>query len=154
MKGFTREDQIILGIGVASAVTIAVIGYFVTRSEKPAPKKDYGLRVGPQCASHEFKDSGKIEETVSRLIDIKAAQGSVDPFAVTSEWLRLAAGQCKAYPDQTRNPGEAELYREVFYVVIGEMQKKNLISEQMLEAYIEMIDAWASAQGASAGVLG
>jgi hypothetical protein len=147
MPGLSREDQIILGVGVVSALTIAVIGYAVSRQEKPAPKKDYGLRVGAQCASHEFKDTAKIKETISVIIDQQAAQGAVDPFSVTTQWLRRAAGACKAYPEQTRNPGEAELYWTIFNQVVELMKEKQLISEDMLVTYVEMIDLWAKAQG-------
>ncbi len=143
----SREEQIILGVGLVTAVTISVIGFMVTRP-KSVPKKDYGLRVGPQCASHEFTDTAKVKETISTLLNQKSAQGAVDPFMVTSEWIRKAAGTCKAYPERTRNPGEASLYQEIFYTVVGEMREKDLISDDMLETYLSMVDSWAESQGA------
>jgi len=144
----TSQDKVLL---VAGVVTVAAIGALIVglaKADKPAPKKNFGITVGPQCSTYEVTDSATISETISRLVDNSAALGAIDPFAATSTWLRGAAGQCKSFPDQARNPGEASLYREIFLQIIETMRTKQLLSTEMHDTYVAMIDTWARAQGA------
>lgn len=148
MQGLSREDKMLMGIGVGAVAVIATLGFFLTRETKASPrKKTYGLRTGPQCATYEFTDDARVQETVSELVDRTVAGGPVDPFAVTSVWLRAAAGECTSFPEASRNPGEARLYRDVFFVVLTQMKDKNLIAQDMFDTYVKMIDIWAQSQG-------
>lgn len=146
---FNAENKPLLILGGVAAASILLAVVFAKSSAKASstPVKNYGIKVGPQCSSFEITDSNTIAETISRLVDSTAAAGAVDPFAVTTAWLRGAAGQCKSFPEQTRNPGEASLYRQTFITVIKTMKDKNLISQEMSDTYMAMINAWAQSQG-------
>jgi hypothetical protein len=150
----TREDKLYLGIGVAAAIAVTTIAIVVSRdSPKASPKKNYGLKVGPQCSTYELTDPERAKETVAELVTKAAAKGSVDPFAVTQQWLRGAAPSCTFFPAQVRNPGEAELFQLVFHEVATSLQEKNLISDDLKDTYFAMVDTWATSQGADDTVI-
>ncbi len=148
----SREDKILFGVGIASALAITTLALVLSRGKPKPRKKSYGLKVGPQCSTYEYTDETRAKETIIKAVGEAAERGAIDPFAVASAWLRAAAGKCKSYPEQTRNPGEASLYRGAFLNVLQAMREKSLLSQDMDDAYHEMIDTWASAQGVDLGI--
>ena len=147
----SREDKALLGVSAVAALAIGTISIVLARRKKKVSKKSYGLKVGAQCSTYEFTDQTRAQETIAQLVDRAATKGAIDPFSVTTGWLRAAAGQCNAYPKQTRNPGEAALYRDIFYEVIEAMRERLLLSEQTEQTYRMMVDTWAASQGVEVG---
>lgn len=145
----SREDKLYLGIGIAAAIAVSTIAIVLSGDKQKAPpKKSYGLKVGPQCSTYELTDETKAKETIAQLVSKAVTKGAVDPFNVTREWIRAAAGQCATYPAQTQNPGEAVLFQHIFYEVLIAMREQNLVSESMEGTYTAMVDTWAQSQGA------
>ena len=144
---FSREDKILVGVAAATVLAVGTITIVLAGRKKKVTKKHYGLKVGAQCSTYEFTDQTKAQETIDHLVDQAAPRGAIDPFHLTTAWLHAAAGKCNAYPKQTRNPGEAALYKDVFYDVIASMRERLLLSEQAEQTYRMMVDTWAVSQG-------
>jgi hypothetical protein len=147
-----REDKVLIGVGIAGILALSTIALVLSKDKAKPKKTSYGLKVGPQCSTWEFTDATKAQDLVADLVDSESRKGTIDPFQLASAWLRAAAGECHAYPEQARNPGEASLYRDTFNEVLYAMRERQLLSEEMDATYKEMIDTWATSQGVEIGL--
>jgi len=151
---FDREDRpesrkmlpfyIAAGVVALGAIAGAVI---LTAPEPPKKKKGNGLKVLPQCAGYEIVDLVRLREALRKQLRKSAKDAAPDPFQVTSAFLRAKPHNCTVYPSQTRNPGEAEVYVEVFKLVTELMEQERYTSPAQRQVFDRMAEQWAAAQG-------
>jgi hypothetical protein len=127
--------------GGALAVTSVVLG--VRWLMKPDPF----TKVSDQCNDFALGDRQEINDAIVPLVRSAASDGPVDPFAVTTEFIRRYASHCNSYPAKTRNPGEAKLYVESFAQVLRVMEELQLVSHEQRGYFLEMVSVWGKSQG-------
>jgi hypothetical protein len=103
--------------------------------------------VSDQCNDFALADRQQINDAIFPLVRAAARDGAVDPFAVTTEFVRKYASHCRSYPETTRNPGEAKLYVQSFDQVLRVMQEQQLLSEDQRGYFLEMVSVWGKSQG-------
>lgn len=106
--------------------------------------------VSDQCNDFSLADREEINEALTPMIRKAASHGAVDPFGVTTEFVRRYAANCRTYPDTVRNPGEAKLYLRSFEEVLRIMADMQLVSPQQRAYFLEMVAVWAKSQGVPA----
>jgi hypothetical protein len=150
-EGRSSNDKrnIYIGVGVAAAVALLGIIIVATRPKATAPKPNLGLSVRPQCAGYTITDLTALRESLRRGLVKASKAGPPDPFRVTSDFLAQKRFGCTSYPAQVRNPGEADLFAAVFYIVTELMVQERLSSESQRQTFNVMVTTWAKSQGAN-----
>jgi len=103
--------------------------------------------VSEQCNDFALGDRQEINEAIVPLVRSAARGGAVDPFAVTTEFVKRYASHCRSYPETTRNPGEAKLYVESFAQVLRVMGDEQLLTDAQRGYFLEMVSVWGKSQG-------
>jgi hypothetical protein len=129
------------GVAGVTAVTMLV---------RWAMRPDPFSTVSPQCNDFAFGDRGEINDAIRPMVRAAARKGAVDPFAVASDFVRRYT-DCHSYPQNARNPGEAELYVSSFGEVLRVMEEEQLLSPEQKTYFSEMVAVWGRAQGLSGG---
>lgn len=114
-----------------------------------AMKPDPFQSVSDQCNDFALANRQEINDAIAPLVRSAAREGAVDPFAVTTQFVRRYADHCRSYPETTRNPGEARLYVESFAQVLRIMEEQQLISAPQKGYFLEMVSVWGKSQGLS-----
>jgi len=145
----TSMRNFYIGAGVVAGV--ALIGAIATSrpSTPKTKKKKLGIKVKPQCAGYTITDLIVLRENLRKSLQTAAKSGAPDPFQITSKFLSQKRLGCTVYPNQVRNPGEAETYAAVFKLVTELMQQEHLASEKQRRAFDEMASTWAKSMGAT-----
>lgn len=134
-----KKAAVVTG-GVVTVVGVAMLVRYVTRPN-PIPT------VTPQCNDFAFADRTEVAAAILPIIHAAAEEGAVDPFAVTTRFLRAHAPACRSYPEEARNPGEAKLYVQAFSEVMRVMQEQKLVSPDQRTYFLEMVAVWGKSQG-------
>jgi len=104
-------------------------------------------KVSDQCNDFALADREEINQAIFPLVRSAARDGAVDPFAVTTEFVKRYASHCRSYPETTRNPGEAKLYVESFAQVLRVMEEQQLLTAAQRGYFLEMVSVWGKSQG-------
>lgn len=136
----TARKVAYVGGGVAG-VTVLALG--IRWLVRPDPF----TKVSDQCNDFALGDRQEINDAIVPLVRSAASDGAVDPFAVTTEFIRKYASHCRSYPEKTRNPGEAKLYVESFGQVLRVMEELQLLSHDQRGYFLEMVSVWGKSQG-------
>ncbi len=132
-----------LAIGAAAlAVTVPTV-MVIRWLRTPAPFS----QVSPQCNDFALATKEEIDRAIRPQVQAEARRGAVDPFSITTEFIRRYAPQCRAYPETVRNPGEAQLYVTSFTEVMRIMQEERLVSPEQKGYFLEMVSVWGQSQG-------
>lgn len=144
------KRKMYIGAGIAAA-TLAAIGglILVTRPAKAAKPPNIGLIVKPQCSGYTITDMMILRDQLRKELRKEVKVESPDPFTVTKRFLSQKRFGCVVYPNQTRNPGEADLFATIFVLVTELMEQERLLSGTQRQTFDTMVTTWAASQGAS-----
>lgn len=127
------------GLGVAVLATGVVIYRAAVR---PRPFQVHNAA----CSSFTMGTDVELDEAIKPIIrEHLRWRPAVDPFAVTTDLIHRYAPDCRSYPEESRNPGEAELFVACFIQVIRVMDVMRLLTESQRRYFTAMIDVWARA---------
>lgn len=150
MAKMSKQEKLILGTGAVALAVIAGIGFALSKpKKKPKKKKDYGIKVDPQCNSFTVTSEGKVRDAIRAEVRKQSENSGVDPFQVARAYLKKAAPHCTTYPNDTRNPGEATLFVLTMNNVLDIMREEKLLSPKQEGTFKVMVQNWAIAQGVS-----
>jgi hypothetical protein len=141
--------KVYIGVGVLAAAAFGGALIFATRPKKTAKKTNVGLTVQSQCSAYTITDMLALRDMLRKELAKQAKIGTPDPFQVTSNFLAQKRFSCTVYPNQVRNPGEADLYATVFYIVTELMMQERLLSDAQRRTFNTMATTWAKSQGAN-----
>ena len=138
-----------LMIGGATVAVLVPTVIVVRRIMRPNPitnVTDQGndVALGPR---------EEIDEALRGPIRATARRGAVNPFEITSDFVKRYAPNCRRFPEAARNPGEARLYVESFVQVVRIMVEDQLISDAQRNYFLEMVSVWGKSQGLTASQL-
>ena len=136
----------------ATGVSIAAIGYATYRwATTPVPF----TVESDQCNKYKMGSQYQLDEAITPIVKYHAKfRAGIDPFAITTEVIHKYGKSCKSYPEESRNPGEAALYVDVFKEVLRVMDAQKLLSSNQRDYFGRMIDVWARAHSVFAPVSG
>lgn len=141
-----RSTPAKVGIGVGVAASGILITWGVIRLARPKPVRD----ISEGCNDFAFSNRAEVEEAILPLLrDARARHGHVDPFYVTTKFLKRYAPQCRSYPEEARNVGEADLYVQSFVKVVDVMEGERMLSPDQRKYFEEMVSVWGRMQGLS-----
>jgi len=142
-----RSTPVKVGIVTGGVVCAALTTWGIFRLMRPDPVRD----ISEGCNDFAFANQAEVEEAILPLLrSARSAQGSVDPFYVTTRFLKRYAPQCRSYPEEARNVGEAELYVQSFVKVVDVMEGERMLSPDQREYFLEMVAVWGRMQGLGA----
>lgn len=146
----SKQEKQILYTGVALLTGVTILGIVLSSDKKKElkpKKKTYGITVSEQCNSYEINSEQDIHDTLRAIIREEAKRGPVDPFAVARGYVKKAAPHCRSYPENSRSPGEAELFVRIFNEGLDVMVSESLLSASQVASFHEMVKAWGIGQG-------
>lgn len=137
----TLKKVAIVGGGVAGASLLVWGIYRLSRDE---PIRD----ISEGCNDFSFASQAEVEQTILPILrQARHGSGSVDPFYATTIFLKKYAPECRSYPEEARNVGEAELYVQAFVHVVNTMKGQRMLSPDQERFFLEMVSVWGRAQG-------
>ncbi len=131
----------IVGGGIAG-ISLAIWG--VRRLTRVEPIKD----ISEGCNDFGWANQAEIEEAVLPLLrSARTRTGTIDPFYVTTRFLKKYAPDCRSYPEEARNVGEAQMYVEAFVNVVNTMEGERMLSPDQKGYFLQMVSVWGRNQG-------
>ncbi len=104
--------------------------------------------ISEGCNDFAFANQAEVEEAIIPMLrSARTRTGSIDPFYVTTKFLKKFASECRSYPEEARNVGEADLYVQAFTKVVGAMEGERMLSPDQKEYFLQMVSVWGRAQG-------
>lgn len=141
-----RSTPAKVGIVAGAALGAGLVTWGIVRLTRPKPVRD----ISDGCNDFAFANQAEVEEAILPLLHAaRAKYGSVDPFYVTTKFLKKYAPQCRSYPEEARNVGEAELYVQAFVKVVKVMEGERMLSPDQRQYFLEMVSVWGKTQGLS-----
>ena len=145
---WTRQStpkKVAIVAGSVAGVSLAVWG--IRRMLAPEPIRD----ISDGCNDFAFANEAEVEETIIPLLkSARTRTGHIDPFYVTTRFLRKFAPDCRSYPEEARNVGEALLYVQSFVKVVNTMEGERMLSPDQKGYFLGMVSVWGRTQGLSA----
>lgn len=142
----TWKKGVYVGGAVAAVAGTVLLVQWVVR---PKPFES----ISPQCNDFSLGNRREINSAIEPLVRDAARHGAPEPFTITREFLSTYAPSCRSYPEQVRNPGEAQLYVTAFMEVIRVMEEQALLSPEQKAYFYEMVSVWGKSQGLPSSVL-
>jgi hypothetical protein len=133
-----------VGIVAGGIVGVSLITWGIVRLSRPTPVRD----ISEGCNDFAFSNKAEVEQAILPLLkEARSQHGTVDPFSVTTKFLKRYATQCRSYPEESRNVGEAELYVQSFVKVVDVMKGERMLSPDQRMYFLEMVSVWGRMQG-------
>lgn len=147
LVGLSRQQKIAFGViggFVLAAGTLTTLAW-AAKSDPDRPKPT--IEVGPGCATFAITSQQQLGDELRLAVRAAAKKGSVDPFRVTSLYLKRAVPRCRTYPARTETTGEAKLFATIFIELLNVMQQEGFLSEADTPVWYAMMTTWAVGQG-------
>lgn len=142
---WTRQStpkKVAVVAGSVAAVGLTIWG--IRRMLAPEPIRD----ISDGCNDFAFANEAEVEETIIPLLrSARTRTGGIDPFYVTTRFLRKFAPDCRSYPEEARNVGEAALYVQSFVKVVNTMEGERMLSPDQKQYFLQMVSVWGRTQG-------
>lgn len=134
-------------VTVGGAVAgVSLVAWGIHWLMRPKPIKD----ISENCNEFTFATETEVNEAILPLLkSARSSSGNVDPFYVTTLFLKQYASKCRSYPEEARNVGEAQMYVQAFSKVVALMQGQKMISPDQVQYFYEMVAVWGRSQGLS-----
>lgn len=138
------------GVVGGAVAGVGLLAWGIHWLMRPKPIKD----ISEGCNEFAFATATEVDEAILPLVkSARSSSGNVDPFYVTTQFLKRHAPQCRSYPEEARNVGEASLYVQAFEKVVALMNGQKMISPDQMAYFYEMVSVWGRSQGLSAAQL-
>lgn len=133
-----------IGVVAGGVAGVSLIAWGIHWLTKPTPVRD----ISEGCNDFAFANKEEVDEAILPLIkSARSGTGLVDPFYVTTLFLKKYAPECRSYPEEARNVGEALLYVQAFTKVVENMNGQRMISADQMSYFFEMVSVWGKSQG-------
>jgi hypothetical protein len=141
-----RSTPAKVGIVTGAVVGAGLVTWGIVRLTRPKPVRD----ISEGCNDFSFANQAEVEEAILPLLRAaRTRHGPIDPFYVTTRFLKRYAPDCRSYPEEARNVGEAELYVQSFVKVVAVMEGERMLSPDQRKYFLEMVSVWGRMQGLS-----
>lgn len=133
-----------VGLVTGGAMFTGLAVWGIRRLMQPDPIQD----ISEGCNDFAFANQAEVEEAIIPMLrSARTRTGSIDPFYVTTMFLKRYAPDCRSYPEEARNVGEADLYVQAFVRVVNAMEGERMLSPDQREYFLQMVSVWGRAQG-------
>jgi hypothetical protein len=132
------------GIVAGGVVGASLLTWGIIRLSRPDPIRD----IAEGCNDFAFANQAEVEKAILPMLrNAQARAGIIDPFSVTTAFLKRYAPDCRSYPEEARNVGEADLYVQTFVKVVQVMEGERMLSPDQKLYFWEMVSVWGRNQG-------
>lgn len=137
----TVKKVALVGGGV---VGTGLVVWGIRALTRPNPVHD----ISDGCNDFAFANQAEVEEVIIPMLkNARRMTGNIDPFYVTTRFLKKYASECRSYPEEARNVGEADLYVQAFVKVVNAMEGERMLSPDQKLYFLQMVSVWGRAQG-------
>lgn len=147
----TSRQKATVAIVGATVLVLGTVAVVATAAERKAERK--AITIGPGCTSFTINDPLMLQDELRGAVRKALTKGPIDPFEVTSIYLKMNARDCSVYPANPRTPVEVQLFAAVFSAVLTVLQQEGLITAQNATTWHAMLNTWAAGHGVPASML-